>query len=134
MAAQITQYRCEVRKNLRCGADSQKRLLGKLDRLLDTYTEEHDKVSIEGLITAFGSPEEMARTLMFDVTSDELAQYRKKNKIKKAILCALLAAFIAFTVWLYFFKEVGLTSHQQIITIDENTDSTHSIIDEEHTP
>lgn len=133
MAEQVTPYRCAVRKNLRCGADAQKRLLAKLDHLLDKFAEEHDAVTEEALTTAFGTPEEMAKTLMADATPEELEQYRRKNMVKKGILCALLAVFIVFTVWLYFFKEVGLTSYGSVAITDENIESTYSF-DGEQTP
>lgn len=110
MNGQITQYRSAVRRNLHCGTNTKNRLLAKLDRLLDAYVEEHDEASAEALIAAFGTPEEMAKILATDATPEELERYRRQNVVKKSILCVLLAVFIAFTVWLYFFKEVGLTS------------------------
>lgn len=109
MVTQATQYRNTVREGLHCNAAPKKRLLTKLDRLLNSYTEEHDEVSMDSLAVAFGSPAEMADTLMRDITAEEMAQYRKQSTLKKAALCVLLAVVAAFTVWLYFFKEVGLT-------------------------
>lgn len=128
MNGQMTQYRSNVRRNLRCGAGAKNRLLAKLDRLLDSYAGEHDKASTEALIAAFGTPVEMARTLMLDATSDELAQYRKENQIKRVILCVLLAAFMVFTVWLYFFKEVGITSYDSGRIVDRTAETTSSTI------
>lgn len=110
MNGQMTQYRVAVRRNLHCGANTRNRLLAKLDRLLDAYAEEHDEASAEALIAAFGAPEELAKTLAADATPEELEQHRRQSVVKKSILCVLLTVFIAFTVWLYFFKEVGLTS------------------------
>lgn len=109
MLTQATQYRNSVYGSLRCSTAPKKRLLAKLDRLLDSYAEEHDDVSMDSLTAAFGAPAEMAVTLMDDVTVEEKEQYRKQNTAKKAVFCALLAIIAAFTVWLYIFKEVGLT-------------------------
>lgn len=128
MNGQMTQYRGAVRRNLHCGANTKNRLLAKLDRLLDAYAEEHDEASAEALIAAFGAPEEMANILMHDVTPGEMEQYRRQSVVKKNILCVLLAVFIAFTVWLYFFKEVGITSYDSGRIVDRTAESTSSTI------
>lgn len=127
MNGQMTQYRVAVRSNLHCGANTKNRLLAKLDRLLDAYAEEHDEASAEALIAAFGTPEEMANILMHDVTPGEMEQYRRQSVVNKSILSVLLAVFIAFTIWLYFFKEVGLTSYANVEIVDRTTESTINI-------
>lgn len=119
MTDQVTQYRRRVRRCLRCNAVTKIRLLNKLDKLLNSYIEEHDHFSAEALTDAFGSPDDMAKNLIESVTPEEMEQFHKHNKLKQVILCFILVIFMFFTIWLYFYKEVGLTSISDINIGDE---------------
>lgn len=129
MVNAAAQYRRALEKKLRCGSETKKRLLDGFDQTLAVYLEERGEPTMDDLTAAFGPPEEMADTLMEGVTEQEKEQYHKTTLCLRIITSVLLALFIAFTVWLYFFKEVGLTYNDGAGIIDRTSETT-SIIEE----
>lgn len=103
------QYRNALKKELRCGNKAKKRLLAGFDQTLNIYLYENESPTFADLCAAFGSPEVMADILMAQVTPLEQKNYQRICTIKKICISILLVSFVIFTIWLFFFKEVGLT-------------------------
>ena len=110
-------YRRALKKNLRCSTGAQKRLLAGFDNTLDAYLEEHTEPTIDDLSTAFGPPEEIASILMAQASPQEQAHYRKKTIAIRALAYIFAGILVLFTIYIWFVKEVGLTSvdHSGII-------------------
>lgn len=134
MVNAAVQYRRALEKKLRCGREIKKRLLDGFDQTLAVYLEERGEPTKDDLTAAFGPPEEMADTLMEGVTEQEKEQYHKTTLCLRIITSVLLALFIAFTVWLYFFKEVGLTYNDGADVTDRATETTSLIDDRNELP
>ena len=66
--------------------------------------------SEQDLVNAFAPPAQMADILLTDTTAEEQARYRKKKKVKKAIAAILIAALVLLTVYIWIYKDVGITS------------------------
>ncbi|MCD7929084.1 MAG: hypothetical protein LUF86_02870, partial [Clostridiales bacterium] len=65
-----THYRREVRRCLRCGRAAKRRLEAQLSGLLDAFLEENSAPDRAALEAAFGAPEELAATLMEELTPE----------------------------------------------------------------
>ena len=119
MVNAVVQYRQALEKKLRCSKDIKDHLLEGFDKTLDTYLEEYSNPTREDLVAAFGPPEEMAEILMTEVTPQEQAQYRKFTLFKQILTIILVILLAISTVHLWFYKEVGLSSTDDVGVVDE---------------
>lgn len=124
------QYRRSLEKKLQCGSETKKRLLAGFDQSLATYMEDANAPAMEDLCAAFGPPEEMAEVLMAEVTSQEQTQHRK-NMLCKEILAVILAVIlVVFTIYIWFYKEVGLTITDDLNHVPNSWSETYVPIEE----
>ena len=125
MVNAAARYRRALKKQLRCTTAVRSRLLADFDNTLAAYLEEHTEPTIGDLSTAFGPPEEMASILMAQTSPQEQAHYRKKTIAIRALAYIFAGILVLFTIYIWFVKEVGLTSvdHSGIIgpTSSNNT-------------
>lgn len=125
MVKAAAQYRNALKRRLPCIRRVKRRLLEGFDGMLTRYLEENPSPTPDDLSGAFGAPEEMAHVLMAEVTPRETEQYRRRS-LFTGILAAFLAAILLFfTVYIWFYKEVGLTvvnevGVDKVVEIDEN--------------
>ena len=110
----VAQYRRALKKELRCSSKAKKRLLTGFDQTLTAYLEENSNPSMEELSAAFGPPEEMAKVLMAELTAQEQTQYRRNILIRRLFLTALALVFLVLTIYICFYKSVGLTSTSEL--------------------
>ncbi len=125
------QYRRAVRKHLRCGRSARRRLEEQLTGLLNAFLEENPVPDRAALEAAFGSPEELAATLMEELTPQERGQW-KRQRLAVRVVCVVLAALLAvFSVYTFFCKEqpVQITTYE-FSYITGGTDSSASPADE----
>lgn len=108
------QYRRAVRKHLRCGRAAKRRLEGKLVGLLDTFLEDDPAPDRAALEAAFGTPEELAATLMEELAPEERLQWRRRRLAVRVVCVALAALLAVFSVYTFFFKErpVQITTYE----------------------
>ncbi len=109
-----TQYRRAVCKHLRCGRAARRRLEGKLVGLLDAFLEDDPAPDRAALEAAFGAPEELAATLMEELTPQERGQW-KRQRLAVRVVCVALAALLAvFSIYTFFIKEkpVKITTYE----------------------
>lgn len=119
MANAAFQYRKILKKEIRCKYKLKEKLLKNFDQSLLAYAMEFDNATLDDLYLAFGPPKEMAEILMTEVTPQEQAQYRKFTLFKQ-ILTLIFAILLAIsTVYLWFYKEVGLSSTDDVGVVDE---------------
>lgn len=131
MVKVAAQYRRALEKKLRCTKDSKTRILSGFDNALEMYLEEHAEPTLDDLYTAFGPPEEMANILKAEITPSEHAQF-KRIQLFKVILSTILAVvFLVFSVYIWIYKEVGLSSDSELNEIPNNWAETSAPIEED---
>lgn len=121
MVNAAAQYRRALEKQLRCGKEVKNRLIAEFDKTLGAYLKEYDNPSMDELIAAFGPPEEMAKIIMTEVTPLEQARYRRFVLFKQMLTLFFAILLTISTVYLWFCKEVGLNSSDNMGVVDEFT-------------
>ncbi|MCD7757918.1 MAG: hypothetical protein LUH45_07090 [Clostridiales bacterium] len=100
-----THYRREVRKHLRCGRSARQRLEEQLSGLLNAFLEDDPAPDRAAREAAFGAPEELAATLMEELTPEERGQW-KRQRLAVRVVCMALAVLLAvFSIYTFFYKE-----------------------------
>ena len=117
------QYRRALEKKLRCSQDVKKRLLESFDSTLNSYCEDHPNTAKDDFLAAFGPPEEMATILMAEVTPQEQTQFKLTSLLRRILAVFLVVALLAFTIYIWFYKDTGLTSYNGAGIIDESANS-----------
>ncbi|MCD8051439.1 MAG: hypothetical protein LUE89_07165 [Clostridiales bacterium] len=104
MKVAMTRYRREVRRYLRCGRAAKRRLEEHLTGLLNAFSEENPAPDRAALEAAFGTSEELAATLMEELTPEERGRW-KKQKLAVRVVCVVLVLLLAvFSIYTFFFK------------------------------
>ncbi len=106
MNSAAIRYKMELVRALPCGFLWRKKLLGQFGDSLSGFCAEHPQPSYEQLTAAFGPPEEMAAVLMETVPDRELTKHAVRRKLHRIFGCIVLVLFIAFSVYVFYFKEV----------------------------
>ncbi len=109
MADGVKQYRRALKRKLRCSGGVRKRLLEKFDGAADAFLENEPTPALAGVMEAFGPPEEMARTLMEEVTPKEATVYKWGVIVRRVIAAVALAAVLGFAIYTFWWKDVGIT-------------------------
>ena len=123
----VEQYKKDLNKHLSCSKNVKKRLTDQFQGVLEGFLEDNDSPSAEALNLAFGSPEEMAQTLMEGVTQEEKHRYQRLVLIKRILAGIVLSAFLLLTIYIYFYKETEMDYSDEIVPEDthlEETDAT----------
>lgn len=120
MSKDAARYERMLRRKLRCTRDTKNRLMDKFRASLAELREEKPEPTMADLKTAFGPPEKMAGLLSKGITDAESRRYRKTVLFRRVLAGVALAAFLAFTVYIYFFKEIGLTIYEEKYVIDRS--------------
>lgn len=124
----ITQYKKQLRRKLHCNNATKTRLMRQFDNTLNIYLDDHGGtatcLSEEDLHNAFGPPEEMAEILLTDTTSQERTQYRKSRLVTKVLITFIIAALAFLTIYIWFIKNVGITSVDDVGPV-ENPKTTY---------
>lgn len=105
----MKQYRRVLKRKLRCSWDVRKRLLEKFDDAAFSYLENEPTPALAEVTEAFGPPEEMARTLMEEVTPKEAAAYKRGTILRRVLAGVAAAAVLAFAIYTFCWKEIGFT-------------------------
>lgn len=97
------QYVRELRRHLHCFRKTQNRLLEHFTAYQRSSIE--DTPDYDQMVTMFGPPEEMAGTLMEEVTSGERSAYRRNKVILKIAAIVLAVNVVICCVYFMFIKE-----------------------------
>ncbi|MCD8051440.1 MAG: hypothetical protein LUE89_07170 [Clostridiales bacterium] len=100
-----THYRREVRKHLRCGRSTRRRLEEQLSVLLNAFLEENPSPDRAALEAAFGTSEELAATLMEELTPEERGQWKRHRLAVRVVCVVLVLLFTMFSIYTFFYKE-----------------------------
>lgn len=109
MTDTVLQYERLLKKQLRCTTAVRKRLLEKFRGALLVFLEETPEPSLNQLREAFGPPQEMAQILMAEVSPEEMVEYRRNRRIRRIAAGVMAAAFLLFTMYVYFEKQKPIT-------------------------
>lgn len=109
MTSCTVQYKRKLKENLRCSCSAKRKLLDRFDDSLREYLDENPSPTMEELSTAFGPPEEMARTLMENVDEADKAAYSKFLVARRVTAGILAAVLLAFSAYVFFLKEIPMT-------------------------
>ena len=114
MIQSVEQYRKKLSKELLSTKAVKKRLLGEFDKLVLNYSEDDPVPTIDTLTAAFGSAKDMAYTLMESVSAEEVAAYKKRCIINRAISITLVIAAFLFVIYVFFWMR------KPLVIVDEN--------------
>lgn len=128
MVNAVAQYRRALKKKLRCNGKAKKRLLNGFNQTLSAYLEEHSNSSAEELSAAFGPPREMAEVLMTQISNQEYAIYRRKTLCLRILTSILIVVVVFFTLYVWFYKSVGLTSTNDLNQIPVDWSETSNTV------
>lgn len=112
----ILRYRRSLKKQLRCGPLTRKKLLDRFGGSLAPFLEENPAPGYEQLVSAFGPPEEMAAVLMESVSAKEQARYQTGRKLIQILAVLVAVLFLAFVLYVFFVKEFSIIEvHDELI-------------------
>ena len=103
------------------------------DHTLSGYLEENQVPTADDLIDAFGPPEAMAEVLMAEVTTQEHTAYRKRTLARKVLASIAVVILAILTIYIWFFKNVGLASTNELTEIPPSCSETYNTESEEGT-
>lgn len=106
MNRETGKYLRKVRRRLACFRKRER--LRRLDTLLRAYAADCPAPDYGQIVEAFGPPEEMARTLMREVPSEESSAYFRWERTLKAAACVLLLISMA-AVWMWGQRSAAVT-------------------------
>lgn len=96
-------YMRELRRQMRCSRKTQNRLLEQFTAYqMNSLDETPD---YDRMVTMFGPPDEMAWTLMAEITQNEHSAYRRNRLILKAVAFVMAVSFVFFSLYIMFVKE-----------------------------
>ena len=107
----VKQYERKLKKNLNCFPKTKATLIGSFRRSLEDFLVEAPEPTFDALVEAFGTPEEMAKTLMADVSSKEIAHRKVFLYVKRAVAVVLILLILALTNQVYVQKSIPVYTH-----------------------
>lgn len=106
-------YLHELRSHLRCSRKTKNRLLEQFTAYQRNTID--DTPDYDQIVNMFGPPEEMARTLMEEITSEEQTAYAQSKLVKKIVTVLLATAFVLSSLYVMFWKEMS------VVEVETNT-------------
>lgn len=118
MTASVKKYQNALKKKLYCSGSAKSKLLDQFISSVSAFTEDNPSPTFEELVSAFGPPEEMATVLMAEISEPEKLRYHRAVLLQSAIAGVLVAAFLAFTGYIYICKEYSNITIDDTVVID----------------
>lgn len=114
MSRVATRYIRSIKKQLTCTHATKRKLVTHFETALSNYLDEQPDATLEMLYTAFGTPEQMASTMMQDLPRSELDAYHRQNKLHRMLAGFVVVFFFIFTIYVFFLKQKPIESHVEI--------------------
>lgn len=128
MTAAIEQYKRRLRRRLHCDSTMKRRLMDRFEGMLNVYLGDSGWPASwpgkQDLENAFGTPDQMARILMDEIPADVFAKYQRKRQILRIIAAVAVAALLAQSIYLMFFKPFTIVSKSEVIIDGTSTGTT----------
>lgn len=97
-------YLRELRCQLRCSRKVKNRLLEQFTAYQQRAIDE--ALDYDQMVTLFGPPEEMAQTLMVEITRKEQDTFIRNKLIQKIVAIFMVVSFVCFSLYILFVKEI----------------------------
>lgn len=110
-------YKREVKASLKCDRKQRKQLLNQLEAFKNSSGMEDDTYG--QLFASFGPPEEMAASLMENVSESEVTRFQNRENMWHFLLCVFIAAFVAGTLYIWFEKANPVVVYDQVSVGEE---------------
>ena len=128
MTAAIEQYKRRLKRRLHCDSTMKRRLMDRFEGMLNVYLGDSGWPASwpgkQDLENAFGTPDQMARILMDEIPADILAKYQRRRQILRIIAAVAVAALLAQSIYLMFFKPFTIVSKSEVIIEGTSTGTT----------
>lgn len=109
------QYMRELRRHLHCSRKSRNRLLEHFTAYqCGTIDETPDYGQ---MVTMFGPPQEMAQTLIEEVTREERNAYRRNILFGKIVAIAMVLCFVILSLYTMFIKEITVIEYREYTNV-----------------
>ena len=95
LARDVKKYKRRIKANLLCGTKLSKQFLSDLSDSIDNYIEENNITQLIDVQNHFGSPEQIVQSFLAET---DISVIRKKVRLKRIILVALIAALLAWII------------------------------------
>lgn len=115
MNAVSNAYIRAVKRQLTCSAKTKRRLINQLNKTMSDFLDENPYATLEALHAGFGTPEQLATTMMQDLPQSEYSEFRKKKKLNQTLAGTLVLLFVCFTIYVFFIKQNPIESYVEII-------------------
>ena len=96
---------------MNCFPKTKSILIGSFRKSLEDFLIDTPNPTFDALVEAFGTPEEMATTLMADVSGKEIAHRKVFLYVKRAVAVVLILLFLALTYHVYVQKSIPVYTH-----------------------
>ena len=95
----VKRYKHMLWRKLSCFPKTKQTLLASLQPSLDRFLEDNPAPDYDSLTKAFGSPEEMAKLLMADISPEEEKKYRRFSRAVQIAADIGLVLLVLFTLY-----------------------------------
>ncbi len=123
MSIVATQYIRSLKKQLFCTPSTKNRLVAQFESALSNYLDENPDATLEMLYVAFGTPEQMAATMMQDLTQSEHENKHRQNRLHRFVIGTVLTLLFIFSMYIFFIKQKPIVSHVEITPYESTTES-----------
>lgn len=114
-------YKSKLKRKLQCNRGTKAKLLDEFSHLLDGFLDENPDAAYTDLSNAFGPPEEMAKTLMEQVSEQEICTYKMHQALLHIVAVVLAIVLIFITITVFFWKEKPVAVDSGV-TVEETFD------------
>ena len=120
----FTRYKAELRQHLKCSRTTKNRLMENFRNMLQCFLEENESADHAALVAAFGTPSEMAATLMAEIPQEEIKRYKEHDRRKPLYIAIAILLTLLICVYVFFIKQkplVQIDEHSVSPTIQSST-------------
>lgn len=114
----LRKYIRQTKQLLNCPRDYRRQFVADLQESLAKFIAEDDSVNESGIISYFGTPDELAQTYLDGIPQEELSAYKRKRKLRIIIVFLVLMLSSGITVS-YLSYEAYVSNKGKLIYMEE---------------
>ena len=118
----FTRYKAELRQHLKCSRTTKNRLMENFRNMLQCFLEENESADHAALVAAFGTPSEMAATLMAEIPPEEKTRYETRSRRRSLNMIIAIILTLLICVYVFFVKQKPLIQ-EDYFTINQVVDN-----------
>lgn len=123
MSRATTRYIRSIKNHLTCTHATKRKLVAQFESALSNYLDEQPDATPEMLYAAFGTPEQMAASMMQDLPHSERNAYRRQSQLRRILIGILAASLLLFSVYAFFIKQKPIENHVEITPYDSTVET-----------